>query len=149
MGQIDQLHVQLCGRNRAELAEPFRASWFDHFMHCISTIDALVHWRTQHNNELENQQHFCVSVSSEGNARHMAMLMDEMVQMMPHDMLRHTLHGCYVLPYMYPYEDRSMPYDMNPVMREGWQLVLPNINTDEIANVMHELPTTRRTYADC
>ncbi len=51
--------------------------------------------------------------------------------------------------YPYPMEDRSLPYDMNPVTRIGWTLVLPNVTTNALHNVMHELPLNRGMYARC
>ncbi len=153
MAYIEQIHVELAGHNRAELRESFQscptASWFDHFMHCVGAIDARVNWQTEHVNELENQQHFCVSVISDGSAAEMALLMDEFIHTMPIELTRHTTLGCYVRPYSYTINDHNLPYDANPVTRHGWQLVLPNVNTDAIANVMNALPTTRRMYADC
>lgn len=149
MAQIDQLHVVLETPQRATLTEPFRASWFDHLMHAVGASDSEVNWQYEHVNQLEAQHHWCVAINNHGNAHQLAVLMDEMVQIMPHDMLRHTLFGCYAQDFPYSYEDRTLPYDMNPVVRIGWTLVLPNVATNGLHNVMHELPLNRRMYAHC
>jgi hypothetical protein len=149
MARIEQLHVVLDTPYRATLAQPFRVSWFDHFMHAVSASDSEVNWDYEHVNQLESQHHFCVAVNNRGNAHQLAVFMDEMVQHMPQDMLRHTLVLCYAQDFPYPHEDRSLPYDMNPVTRIGWTLVLPNVTTNALHNVMHQLPMNRSMYASC
>ena len=149
MTQIEQLHVVLDTPYRATLAEPFRASWFDHFMHAVSASDSEVNWDYEHVNQLEAQHHSCLAINNRGDVYQLSVFMDEMVQMMPHDMLRHTLFGCYAQDFPYPVEDRTLPYDMNPVIRLGWTLVLPNVVTSALHNVMHQLPLNRGMYAHC
>lgn len=149
MSQIERLHVVLDTPTRATLTEPFPASWFDHFMHAVGASNSEVNWLYEHENQLQAEHHWCVALNNRGGAQELAILIDEMVQTMPHDMLRHTLFGCYAVDYGYPHEDRSLPFELNPAIRFGWTLVFPNVATNGLHNVMHQLPMNREMYASC
>lgn len=149
MGQIDRLNVVLVSPTRADLDEPFHASWFDHFMHAVGASNGTVNWQHEHRNQLEAEHHFCVAINNEGSFQQLVVLMDELLQTMPTEMLRHTLFGCYALEYRFNREDRALPYETSMTVEIGWTLVLPNVTTNALHNVMHQLPMNGEMYASC
>jgi hypothetical protein len=103
-----------------------------------------------------NYEHpvMCVSVSSLQHPSWMLWLIDQMLIHTDHWRNLEPMVKCMVkdmtcLVRDYEYQDHSLSYEMNPVIKKGWRLVLPNIDTSALIQVRHALPSSAlvREYA--
>jgi hypothetical protein len=142
MATMEPLHLYLANRNRVAVRPPFagNASWFDLMMHAIGLTDSEIIWDYPYINQLENQHHRCMAILCRGGVDELAILLDEMVQMFNTEMLRHTLLNMHATNITnMTWTDHSMAFEASE-RPYGWYLILPNVITQALAGVMHELP---------
>ena len=145
MGTMEPIYLYAASRNRVDVRPAFagNASWFDLMMHAIGMTESNIHWDYQYINQMENEHHSCLAIMCRGGVDELAKLIDEMVQMFSHEMLRHTLFNMQAIDLSnnngLSWTDHSLPFEAAE-RRFGWLLILPNVITNAIAGTMHELP---------
>ena len=145
MATMEKINLVLASPNRVEVETPFsgNASWFDLMMHAVGLTDSTIYWDYEYINQLDNEHHRCMAIICREGVDQLAMLIDEMVQMFSNDMLRQTLFNMRATAPTSTWTDHSQPYEANPVLRQhGWILILPNVVTNAIHNVRHQLPVS-------
>ena len=145
MATIEKLWLTLSSTNRVDVSPAFagNASWFDLMMHAIGMTDSHIYWDYEYINQLENEHHPCMAILCRGGVDQLAMLIDEMVQMFNHEMLRHTLWNMQARDMTtnngMTWVDHTLPFDASQ-RTYGWLLVLPNVITSSIRGLHHQLP---------
>jgi hypothetical protein len=145
MATIEKLWVSLAGNTRADVSPSFNgnASWFDLMMHAIGLTNSHIYWDYEYVNELENEHHYCMAILCRGDVEELTIFLDELMQMMSNEMLRHTLWNMQARDMTtnngMTWVDHTLPFDAS-LRRYGWFLVLPNVITSSIRGLRHELP---------
>lgn len=101
--------------------------WHTEAVDCALEAGVQFDWLYKH--DMLGEMHYCASVIEPNNFDKVVAFIDAVLRLMPRDAARGTLQMMYATTYTYEVEDYSQPFECNPVLRNGFRLVLPNVHT--------------------
>lgn len=112
-------------------------SWHGYLLAVANAYEAEIDWQYPYRNILLNESHFCVSVYAKSHPDYITGMISALCRQYEPSLLVETIRKCYMVTEFWQQENTEHAYECNPEHKLGYRLILPNINTDGLANFIN------------
>lgn len=139
-----QLELNEYGKVCASTVFGLAHNWYERFMHAAQQTGVDIEWACRHTNELEGHDWLCLSVHFNGSTDRAIYFISLLMGDVCNRMVSDTLRDMYLVDKDYVVDDFTVPFEVNPIIKRGWALVLPNVRTHLLEHAAHTLPNNAR-----